>query len=297
MFKAIVVKDQASIADTDTDYSCKLPKALIAALYVIISGTGGSGAALAYSMVTKVKIDADKHGKMLELSADQLVRRAGIKHGTPFAVQNNNGAYSQIAFPIYAGNRPRDTRAMYDLKKCSKRAFELTFDAVLFNATTRFTTGTIKITIVAIVWAGAKPAGYRGYIKQEQAVSRATGTGDLKIEDDMPLDKRGHYVDVDITVSDVTSVENVLWTGNSETLQLINEHFRANLLRVNYERDLSAALTLNGFWDWSFINKSRDQFRDLPNCDKISDTTLVIERGATTTTVVICTGILVAPKA
>lgn len=293
-WKDVKVKDQAAIADTDTSKGFDLPKALISAIHVRINGTGGSSAALAYTMVTKARIDTDgKDKKPLDLSSAQLVRREGILFGIPPAVTNANGAYSEIPFAYYAGVKARDKRLMLDLRKCNKRKLNLTFDAVLFNATSRFTSGTIKITIIATCWIGVAPPEFRGHIRQEEALSFATGTGDKQTYD-LPIHKGGMLAFIDITVSAVTTVENVELTANSDSIQLINEHIRDLIHRMNYERHLDTALTLTAYFDFMFVDRYETQLTSLPSCDKINSTKLIVERGATTTTVVIVLGTILS---
>ena len=227
VWKDVRVYDQQSIADTDTSWKGNLPKALISALHVRINGTGGSSAALAYTMVTKARIDTDgRDKKPLELSSAQLARREGILFGIPPACQNANGAYSAIIFSHYFGTKARDKRLMLDLRTCNKWELALTFDAVLFNATSRFTTTTIKITFIAVCWLGATPVGYRGHIRMEEALNLATGTGDTNPQYDMPIYSGGMLAFLEITVSAITTVENVELSANGDSVSIINEHIR-----------------------------------------------------------------------
>lgn len=292
VFKEERIKDADSIGDTDTSYECDLPKALISALHLRIHGTGGAtSVALAYTMITNVRIDTDGNdGKPLDLSSAQLARRAGILEGIPPAPTSADGAYSQIPLPIYFGTKAKDKRLMLDLRGCSKRKLKLTFDTDLIDAA-RFAAGAPKFTLIAMVWVGAVPPEYMGHIRQEQVLSQATGTGDLGPWYDLPLHKDGKLAFMDITVSAVTTVENVELTAKNDSIHLINEHIRDIINRMNVERHLDTALTLTAYYDWMFLDRYETQVDELPIVGLLGESTkLVIERGATTTTVVLCLG-------
>lgn len=291
MWKPVLVKDGANIGDAETSFKCSLPKALITALHIRIHGTGGSAAALAYTMVTHVRVKTDGADKKpLDLTSTQLVRREGILMGIPPAVTNANGAYSDIPFSYYAGVRARDQRLMLDLRKCNKRDLELTFDAVLFNATSRFTTGTITIEIVAVCWVGAVPADYVGHIRQEEVLSLATGTGNISPYYEMPLHKNGSLAFVEFTFSAITTVTKINWTANTNALTLVNMRARDILAQMNRERHLDTALTLNCYYDFMYEERYKSQLSNVPLTNTLTDTALVISRGATTTTIVIVLG-------
>jgi len=295
VFKETRVKDAEAIADAATDYECDLPKALISALHIRIHGTGGAGAvALAYTMLTNVRIDTDgKDTKPMDESSAQLARRSGILEGIPQAPTSSAGAYSDIPLNLYFGTEKRDKRMMLDLRGCSKRKLKLTFDAVLVAAT-RFAAGAPKFTLIAVVWIGNPPIEYVGkHIRQEQILSQATATGDFGPWYNTPLYQNGQLAFLDITVSAVTTVENVELTAKNDKISLINEHFRDIMGRMNFERHLDTALTLTAYYDWMFLDRYKTQIEELPSCDLLEDTKLVIERGATTTTIVLCLGTLV----
>ncbi len=293
-FKDIRVQDQDDISDTALDYSCNLPKSLISALHIRINGTGGSTAALTNALISKVRIDTDgKDKKPLELSVVQLVRREGILFGIPVAITNADGAYSEVPFNHFFGTKARDKRLMLDLRRCNKRKLAFTFSAVLFNAVSKFTTGTCKITIIATVWVGATPTGYRGHIRQEQVLAFATGTGDLQTYD-LPLHQGGMIAFIEIIVSAVTTVENIEFTANSDSVLILNEHIRDIIHRMNYERHLDTALTASAYIDFMFVNRYETQLASLPVCSLMENSKLVIERGATTTTVTILLGTILA---
>lgn len=295
MWKDIRVRDQAPILDTAVDYKCSLPKALISALHIRINGTGGSGAALAYTNVEKARISTDGLDKKpLDLSATQLVRREGILFGIPPAIENNNGAYSAIPFNHYFGTRARDKRLMLDLRKANKRELFLKFDAVLFDAVTKFTAGTIVITIIAVCWVGETPPEYQGHIRMEEALSLATGTGDTQPQMEMPLHSGGKLAFMDFTVSDTTTVENIELSANGDRVSLLNIHFRDLVHRMNYQRHLDTILTLTAYVDYMFVDRFMTQLVSLPLIDQMKTWKLVVERGTTTTTVVVVLGTILA---
>lgn len=294
-FKEIIVKDQDAISNTATSYSCVLPKSPITSIGIRINGTGGSAAAVAYTMVTKAVIETDtKHKRLVELSSTQLVRRQGLMHGTPPVVMNANGAYSEIPFFIFAGHKVRDKAMMFPLHKANKRELQLTFDTDLLDATSRFTTGTIKITVTAVVWEGALPREYVGFISQQQELSQATGTGDLEYKT-MSLPPHGEYIDLDITVSAITTVELIHWTGTKSVGgdEDVYKKGLRDVVRENFpNRDLSATLTLTGFIDWARNGRDEQDYHNGVKCDRYQASNFKVERGSTTTTVVICSGII-----
>lgn len=292
MWKPLRVSDADSLtSDAALAYVTTLPKAAITALQIRIHGTGGAGAvALTYAMVTKVKITTDKGDKKpLELSATQLVRRAGIMEGIPPATTSGAGAYSDIPFPVYFGTKAADRRFLLNLRDCNKRELELTFDATLVAAT-RFAAGAVRVSIIAICWVGDLPPEYCGHIRQEEALNLATGTGDTQPQSTMPNHPGGKLAFMDFTVSAVTTVEDIVLTGNSDSILLITEHFRDIMQRMNVERHLDTALTLTAYYDFMFEDRYASQIDALPSLDQMTSWKLVVERGATTTTLVVVQG-------
>lgn len=296
-FKLVRVKDEEVITDAATSWEVDLPKALISTIGIRIAGLGGAGTpAMAYTLVTNVRIDTDgKDSKPLELSATQIVRRQGIMQGIPYACTSGAaGAYCQIPFQIYFGTKAKDRRLMLDLRNCNKRKMTFTFSAALVGANL-FAAGNAKLTILAVTWEGIDPPEHMGHIRQEQVLSQATGTGDFGAWYDMPIHPRGKLAFIDFTVSDTTTVANIELTAKSDTISLINEHFRDIVNRMNYGRHLDTALTLTAYKDFMYIDRFESDPNECPVNDQLGNQMkLTFERGATTTTIVIILGTIMA---
>lgn len=294
-WKEVIVANDESIGDADTGYTCQLPKAPITSIKVRIHGTGGAGTvALAYTMVTKVVIETDTTNKRLvDLSSAQLARRQNLLFGTTPACISADSAYSHIAFSIFAGHKIRDRACMFPLHLANKRELQLTFDADLIDAA-RLATTTIKAMVTAVIWEGALPKEYMGFLSQQQELSQATATGDLDYKN-MSLPPKGEYIDLDITVSAITTVDLIHWTGVKEIggdEDIYKKALRDVIESNNYERDLASALTLTGFVDWATEDRGVMDYHNGVKCDRYKSSNFKVERGATTTTVVICSGIL-----
>jgi hypothetical protein len=293
VWQPVKVVDELAIGDTDTTYEVDLPKELITALHLRIAGNGGATTpALAYTDVTNVRIDTDgRDKKPVDLSAVQLVRRAGIIHGIPPTCTNGAaGAYCDIPFSIYFGTKPRDSRLMLDLRNSNQRKLKLTFSGALVGVND-FAAGQAQLTVIAIVWRGGTPPEHMGHIRQEQVYALATGTGDTNPIYDLPMHSGGKLAFMDFTVSAVTTVENIELTARSDSMTLINQHFR-DLTQVQaIERHLDTELTLTAYYDWMFISRYEDQVANLPDMSLLGNQLkLIVERGATTTTLVIVMG-------
>jgi hypothetical protein len=243
-------------------------------------------------MVPNVKVTSEKD-KYVDMSAAQLVRRAGIIQGIPYACTSAVSDYSQIIFPILAGKRKRDAECMFPLVDCETRTLELTFDANLVGST-RFAASNPFITVTCEIWEGAHPPAYKGYLKQWQVASLATGTGDVTV-DTLPVE--GKYADMDITASDITTLREGLvevWAKN-ESLLWHSELWQDTVDKMNYQRHLDTALSLTDFIDWAMNDRYEPDYTALPDTTGTENVHLKVQRGSTTTTLVVCVGVLKAP--
>lgn len=294
-FKEVIIVNDATIGDAEVGYSCQLPKVPIASINVRIHGTGGSGTvAMAYTMVTKVVIQTDlKNKRLIDLTSAQLARRHGLLFSTPPACISADGAYSDIAFSIFAGHKRRDRAMLFPLHRATKRELQLTFDADLIDVT-RLATTTIRIMVTAVVWEGALPRDYIGYLSQQQELSQSTGTGDLDYKT-MSLPTHAEYIDLDITVSAITTVDLIHWSGDKEVggnEDIFKKAIRDIVFENNFRRDLATALTLTAFIDFATEHDGSQNYHNGVKCDRYQSTTFKVERGASTTTVIIVSGIL-----
>jgi len=294
MFKTIIAERRNPYTAAASSWSCTLPKAPISSIEVRIAGTGGAGTvALANTMVSNVKLISEKD-KYVDLSTVQLVRREGILEGIPRAITNADGAYSELLLAILAGKKKRDKQLMFDLTDCATRSLELTFDANLVGAT-RFAASNPFITVTCEAWEGPLPAEYLGYLKQWQVASITTGTGDYTIKD-LPVE--GKYDEIDVTASAATTLNEgllELWAKN-ESILWHSELFRDSVNKMNYQRHLDTALTLNALIDLAMNDRFEYDYTQCPDTADMENVHLKVQRGGTTTTLVVCVGTLIPPS-
>jgi len=265
--------DEKGIADGATLEVVKLPKSIISAIYLRLSGTGGSGTPAVDDLIATMKVKTDK-GYVIDLRSADAHAIAKQICGTHPTVTNASGAYSETNHHIYFGRKPRDRTLMLDLRNSNVRTLELTFGTLI--ATTAFATGTVKLTITIEEWIGSLPSEYKGFISMKEVEDKATGTGKCTFE----LFQGNKLMGVLITVSAITTVRQVCISDKKKTVVFAEVNFRDILNIGNAENDLASAESLIAFL--SFYDKQKD-LMELPILD-MSDPVLTLERGSTTTT-------------
>jgi hypothetical protein len=281
--QVLVDFDQASIADAATSQTVKLPQTIIGAIYIKLSGTGGSGTIAVNNLMTPIKVKTDK-GYICDIQSADLKSLARALAGTIPTTGNNTGALSWTNQALYFGRWPRDRAYMLDLRNAVVRQIEITFGTLV--AATAFATGTVVLTVEIDEWVGAPPSEWKGCIGWKQVVDQATGTG--RFNQDLFQGYRCPgilvYIGTTTTVRQCTlsdKKQSIIW-GVEEFLDMLDFHnseFNPDTAETHY--------ALMYFWD--FRENADTTYPDL---SMVSDPAFTIERGTTTTTVRLVQGMI-----
>lgn len=282
--KSVLVDwDQGAIADAATSQIVKLPQALISAIHIRLSGTGGSGTPAVDDLITELKVKTDKNYIYDMLSADCHVLEKHLL-GTQPTVTNASGAYTETNHSIYFGRFVRDQSYMLDLRSSNVRQLELSFGTLI--ASTAWATGTVVLTVTIDEFIG-QPA-LKGCIGWKLVDNKVTGTGVI------PFDLYQGYVTVGILcyVGTITTVRNCILSDKKKSVIFALANFRDLMNQGNAEDNTATADSLYAlmkFWG-DEGDPTPTQFPDL---SMLSDPAFIIDRGTTTTTTRVHQGILV----
>jgi len=268
--------DEAGISDSATIEVVKLPQALISAIHIRLSGTGGSGTIALDTdptLITRVKIKTSK-GYVVDATGTQLRTLARKITGTIPKVGNNTDAYSELVIPIYSGRKVKDKALMLDILNDVVRQMEISFGTLI--ATTAFATGTVRLSINIVEWIGDKPKQYKGYLGFKEVEDKATGTGKATFE----LFQGNKLAGLLIEVVTITTVRQVTVSDKKESIQFAKANWRDILNKDNSENDKETAETTWAHWE--FYDEG-EELEALPDLSKVSDPVCTIERGTTTT--------------
>lgn len=289
-----VIKDEVAIADSDTSYSCDLPRSgHIAAILIRLAGTGGSGTPNVEPLVTRIVVSASGPSETYaDATGVQINKRAKQLLSTPPPITNASGAATNANYYVMFGRKLRDKRLMLPASKHGTLQLRLSFGTLI--ATTAFATGTVKLTIETIEWIGAAPAEYAGCCKTVQYTALATGTGDTEIE--LP---EGNLLDTLIlNVSDATTVDDLVLGIDNKKETPFAAKFDWLLKRNTAMYDFATAETLYAYMDIMYEGADRagaiDQALEMNPSRSYK---LYISRGSTTTTVTLITVEIVRPSA
>jgi len=266
--------DQSGIADGATLAVIKLPKSVISAIHLRLSGTGGSGTPAVDDLIATLKVKTDK-GYVTDLRSEDAHALALKKCGTHSTVTNATGAYSATDQHLYFGRKPRDRALMLNLLNSNIRSLELTFGTLV--ATTAWATGTVVLTVTLEEWVGALPSEYKGFLSEKEVESKATGTGKTVFE----LFQGNKLAGALITISAIATVRQVTVSDKKESVSFGKVNFRDLLNLDNMEAHKDTVETLIAHWQFYDEELNLTQ---LPDLSKVSDPILALERGATTTT-------------
>lgn len=276
-WKRTVLNDwnQNAIADSDTTKQIVLPKTIIGAIYLRLSGTGGAGTPAVTNMIATMKVKCDK-GYIVDLDSADAIVLAGAITGRKPTVTNATGAYTETNQSIYWGRFPRDRALMKDFRSESTRLLELTFGTLI--AATAWATTTVRLTIVIDEWIGELPANWKGYLssKTVEGAAKATGTGKVNFE----LFKDHRLAALLINVGTITTIDDVEITDKAGTVSFGKVKFRDLLNIFNHETNIETVETL--YTLWAFYGKHLD-VEALPNLT-MADPLLILDRGTTTST-------------
>jgi len=263
--------DEKGIADSATIEIVKLPQAVISAIHMRLSGTGGSGTPAVDNLLATTKIKTEK-GYVFDMRSADMHVLARKKCGRKPTITNASGAYTSVNHSIYFGRFPKDKALMMNLMNSNVRQMELTFGTLI--ATTAWATGTVKLTITIEEWLGANEI--KGFLGAKEVEDKATGTGKCTFE----LFQGGKLAGLLINVGTITTIRQVTIGDKKESVIFGKANFRDLLNIHNIEfLNIDAVETLYAYW--SFLDKK--DIADLPLLT-MSDPVVTIERGATTST-------------
>ncbi len=266
--------DQKNIADGATIEVIKLPKALISAIHLRLSGDGGSGSPAVDDLIATMKVKTDK-GYVTDLRSEDAHAIATKKCGTHPTMTNAMGAYSETNQALYFGRKPRDQALMIDLRESTVRSIELTFGTLI--DTTAFATGTVVLTATIEEWIGVRPEEYKGFLSEKEVENKATGTGKTVFE----LFQGNKLAGALLTISAIDTVRQVTVSDKRESVGFGKINFRDLLNLDNMEAHKDTVETLIAHWQ--FYDEELTLV-ELPDLSKVSDPILALERGTTTTT-------------
>jgi len=265
--------DQTNIADGATSHIVKLPKAVISAIHLRLSGTGGATSVAVDDMIATLKVKTEK-GYIVDLRSADAHALARKICGTHPTVTNSDGAYSETTQSLYFGRKPRDRTLMLNLLDSNVRFIELTFETLIDAAA--FATGTVRLTVTIEEWIGALPDECKGFVATKEVEDKATGTGKTVFE--LFAEKTMALL---VVISAITTVRQLTLSDKKESIVFGKVNFRDLLNIDNMEADKETAETLVA--QWQFYDKQKDLV-SIPDLTKLSDPILALERGATTTT-------------
>jgi hypothetical protein len=272
-FKRTVLADydQKSISDSATLEIVKLPQAVISAIHMRLSGTGGAGTPAVDNLIATTKIKTDK-GYIFDMRSEDMLVLARKKTGRKPTITNASGAYTEVNQHIYFGRHPKDKALMLNISNSNVRQMELTFGTLV--AATAWATGTVVLTITIDEWIGALPSEYKGFLGAKEVENKATGTGKCTFD----LFQGGKLASLLINVGTITTIRQVTVGDKKESVQFGKANFR-DLLNIHNIEDLNIDAVETLYAHWTF-------YEDLDKLPLLtmSDPCVSIERGATTST-------------
>jgi len=281
-----VIKDEITLADTDTSYSCDLPRAgHIAALLVRLAGTGGAGTPAVEALVSRIVVSASGPSETYaDATGPQINKRAKQLLSTTPPILNATGAATNANYFVMFGRKLRDKRLMLPARKHGTLQLRLSFGTLI--AATAFATGTVRLTVEVIEWVGDPPAEFIGCCKTVQYTTLATGTGDTEIE--LP---EGNLLDtLIVNFSAVTTVDDLVLGIDNKKETPFAAKYDWLLTQNTSMYDFATAETLFAFIDMMYEGADRagaiDQALTMAPTRSYK---LHISRGATTTTVTLIT--------
>lgn len=274
--------DEGAIADATTTQNVKLPQAIIGAIHLRLSGTGGAGTPAVDDLITEMKVKTEKGYIHDMLSADQHVLTRALSGRQPI-VTNASGAYTQTTHTLYFGRYPRDTKYMLDLRNSNVRQIELSFGTLI--ATTAWATGTVVLTVTIDEWVG--DASILGTYGWKLVESRATGTGKTVFD----LYQGYRCVGMLINIGTITTIRQCTLGDKKESVIFSKANFRDLLNLHNSENNVDTAETVYALMKF-FGDGGDSEIQNYPDLGKLSDPAFSIERGATTSTTRIHQGML-----
>jgi hypothetical protein len=266
--------DEGAIADADTAKIIKLPQALISAIHLRLSGTGGSGTPAVDALIATMKIKTDK-GYVVDLRSADALKIARALYGTQPQVVNATGAYTAVNQSIMFGRKRRDPACLLNVTSSNVRQLELTFGTLI--AATAWATTTVKLSVTIEEWIGAVPAQYKGFIGAKEVENKVTGTGKAVFD----LYQGGKLAGIFINIGTITTVRQVTICDKKMTVIFGQVNFRDLVAEHNIEFNPDTVETLDALWVlWDRLDTLETQLPVL----SMSDPCVIVERGTTTTT-------------
>lgn len=286
MFQRTILKDAVVIADAATSYTCDLPRsAMIAAIFIRLYGTGGSGTPAVDDLITGANIKASAPSETyLDLDSDELRLRAKQLLSIAPAVVNATGAHTEVNLLAMFGRKICDKRLMLDAAKHGTLQLTLSFGTLI--ATTAWATTTVRLDIEIIQWTESKPSEYKGCIKGLHWTNIVTGTGWKDIE----LPQGNKYDTICALFSAITTVDEIIF-GVDNKKQTPIQTKTCNLLEMmTLMYEWATAETVRLIIDFCYIGTDRaGDIEAAYPAPKDHEYTLHVDRGATTTTIEIFT--------
>jgi len=268
--------DEGAIGDSDTSKTVKLPQALISAIHLRLSGTGGAGTPAVDNLLATIKIKT-KNGYITDLqSADDLLIARALTGRKP-TITNSSGAYTETNHSLYFGRFPKDKAFMLDLTNDNVRMIEVTFGTLI--ATTAWATTTVKLTVTVDYWQGTPPSEYTGqFFSWKQVEDKATGTLKATFE----LFNGVRLAGLWIVIGTITTIRQVTIGDKPMSIIFGKTNFRDLVNIHNLEVNPDTAETVVALWKF-WEDQGQSFMTDLPVLS-MSDPVCTIERGATTST-------------
>jgi len=281
-FEKILLRKGIAIADLDTSFNVDLPRSsFIAAIIIRLYGTGGSGTPAVDDLITNFRVSASAESETYyDIDSDEMRLRAKQLLSIAPSVVNATGAATELNALLLFGRKLRDKRLMLDAAKHGTLSLNLTFGMLI--APTAWATGTVKIDIELIQWTAGKPGEYVGCIKSTHIKTQATGTDQL----DVMLPKGNLFDTVVALVGTATTIDEIQISIDNKKKTPFHSLFQ-NLLEANMlEYEWATAETVQFLIDFCLegSNREGDLALALP-APKDKDIELLIDRGATTSTV------------
>lgn len=266
--------DEGAIADADTSKAIKLPQAVISAIHLRLSGTGGAGTPAVNNLLATMKMKTHI-GYVTDLRSEDAHKIARAKTGTIPTITNATGANTAVNHSIYFGRKPKDKALMLNLLNSNVRLLELTFGTLI--AATAWATTTVKLTVTIDEWVGALPPQYKGFLSEKEVENKATGTGKAVFE----LFNGNKLAGLFINIGTITTIRQCTISDKKESVVFGKANFRDLLNLHNHQLDVETAETLDALWA---LYDDSDALDTLLPVLSMSDPILSIERGATTST-------------
>lgn len=286
MFQRTILKDAKVLADADTSFTCDLPRsALIAAIFIRLYGTGGSGTPAVDDLITRVNIKSSAPSETyLDLDSAELRLRAKQLLSIEPSVTNALGAHTELNLLVMFGRKICDKRLMLDAAKHGTLQLTLSFGTLI--ATTAWATTTLRLDIEIIQWTEAKPSEYKGCVKQIHWTNIVTGTG----WKDVPLPEGNKYDTICALFSDVTTVDEIIFGVDNKKKTPIATKLCNLLEMMTLQYEWATAETVQIILDFCYESTDRSgNIEAAYPAPKDHEYSLLVDRGDTTTTIEVFT--------